>query len=424
MRGHRRTEFTPHKTTTQVTAETCSRWRNCILFITVACLGLSGCQPLIVKPPHPSTVYRNYASHMSENKRSGITRVAVIPGNVDANFILGGPDYGKQGDEVGKGVADGVNAALSPDMGGSGDGAVLYILLLPLIIPTAALLGGISGAVEAEVRENNKEAADALIAAYDGKLPNVQLAREIGQKLADFDGIEATVYRSSEIEQIEADAMLTINVTQVSAEITDSKGRLGVSVEAVLVSLPDREQLYREIYGFHDTRSMSDWAADNAMAWREHLRKAKIKVSERIVHNFFTLLELRHVLRPIATESYKNFNKAKLNSTSPELAWDFLLLGDDSHLQEEPQITPDMISWDLAIRIGEVTQYERKALNAQQHVVEEPLDQCTRYNWSVRPRYSINDVERVGEWMTVSRTDRGDVIAITQDFHFLQTPCS
>jgi len=360
---------------------------------------------------------------MSEENRSGIKRVAVIAGNAEINFDVGGPDYGKQGDEVGNGVAAGAGAAIG-GLAESGEAAPLYILMLPVIIPVAAGVGGVAGAIEAEKRENNREAADALMAAYEGQLPNVILAREVAGQLAEVGGIEAGVYRDDEIDSIEADAMLTVNVTEVSAQVTDTKGLLGVTVEAVLTSLPDHEPLYRELYSFHDTRSMRKWTEDNGKAWLEHLRRAKIRISERIVQNHFTLLELRHVLRPLATGSYADFKKAKLNTTTPELSWDFVLLGDDSHLAAQPEIDSESISWDIRIQRGDEITYERRALPSQTHVVEAGLEECTGYAWSVRPRYTLGGDVRLGEWMVVSRASRGDVVSLWDDFHRLNTPCS
>jgi hypothetical protein len=107
-----------------------------VLAMAAGLLALSGCQPLIVKPAHPSTVYRDYSSHMSEDKRAAISRVAIAPGDTEIEFVAGGSQYGKTGDEVAEGVAAGVDAALSPD--GSGEGAIVYILKLPIILSLAA----------------------------------------------------------------------------------------------------------------------------------------------------------------------------------------------------------------------------------------------------------------------------------------------
>lgn len=398
-------------------------WRVPVLFITLAALALGGCQPLLVKPAHPSTIHRTYASHMSEENRSGIGQVAVVAGNAEVDFAVGGPDYGKKGDEVGKGMAAGAGAAMS-GVAESGEAAGLYILLLPVIIPVAAGVGGVGGAIEAEKRKNNQEATDALMAAYDGQLPNVILAREIATQLAEVDGMEASVYRDEDIDGIDADAMLTVNVTEVRAHVTGSWAKLGVSIEAVLVSLPDREPLYRELYSFHDTRSLRQWTEDNGKAWLEHLRRAKTRISDRIIQNHFTLLELRHVLRPVATGSYVDFGDATLNSTTPELSWDFVLLGDDSHLAEQPDIDSESISWDLRIQLGDEIAYERKALSVQNHTVEDKLEECRDYAWSVRPRYTLDGNVRLGEWMVVSKASRGDVVSLWDDFHRLHTPCS
>lgn len=393
--------------------------------LTAGFFALSGCQPLVVKPAHPSTVYRDYASHMSEDKRAGITRVAIAPGDTEIEFIAGGSEYGKQGDEVSEGVAAGVGAALSPDA--SGDGGALYILLLPIILPVAATVGGVAGAVEAEQRENKKKAADALITSANGQVANVLLAREIQQQLSGVEGISGDILPApaadTALSDIDADVLLNISITTVSAEVNE-EGRLGVSVEAELVRLPGGEPIYHEIYGSYDLRSMRDWTTDNGKAWREHLRLAKSRISERIVQNLFTLLELRHVLRPVPTDSYKDFKRAKLGTLTPELGWDFVLLGDDAHLASPPDIHEDDISWDLQVLGNGQQVYQRSRLAEQRHRVEEPLGACQKLSWSVRPRYRLPEGERTGEWMTVAAADRGDKVPPRADFYALQTPCS
>jgi hypothetical protein len=254
----------------------------------------------------------------------------------------------------------------------------------------------------------------------------VLLAEEIKKHLSELDGVSGEILRApaadTPLSEIDADALLNIRILEVSAEVNE-ESRLGVSVEAELLRLPGGEPLYHEVYGSYDTRSIRNWTANNGEAWREHLRLAKIRISERIVQNLFALLELRHVLKPLVTQSYADFKRAKLNTLSPELAWEFTLLGDDKHLASPPEIDEDDISWDLQI-LGEGKQiYRRTSLPGQHHKVEEPLGTCQQLSWSVRPRYRLPEGERVGEWMTVATADRGDTVPPRADYHLLRTPC-
>jgi len=402
-------------------------WRTATLVLALVAFTLSGCQPLMVKPSHPSTWYRDFPSHMSEKHRAGITRVAVAAGHGEVQFDIGGPDYGKHGDEVSEGMINGMGAALSPDMAGAGEGAAVYILLLPIILPIAAGVGGIAGAAEAHRRESNKETADALIAAYEGQLPNALLAREIERQLLQFDEIDASLYRTPESGEsaatFDADALLTVTVTGVSAWAEGSSGRLGVYVEAELVSLPDHEPLYGDGYMFEDTRSMSAWAENDAQAWREHLRKAKIRISERIVEDLFMQIELRHVLRPVATPSLRIPGEGELETLTPQLAWELVLLGDDTHFEDPVSIDPEAISWELLVQRNEDTVYHRLRITQASHTVDEPLQPCQHYRWSVRPHYLVDGNHRVGEWMTVAQPARDSRVEISRDFYSLRTTC-
>jgi hypothetical protein len=404
-----------------------SPWRSTTLCLTLVAFALGGCQPLMVKPSHPSTWYRDFPSHMSEELRTGVTRVAVAAGHSEVQFDIGGPDYGKQGDEVSQGMIEGMGAALSPEMGASGEGAAIYILLLPIILPIAAGVGGIAGAAEAHRRESNKEAADALIAAYEGQLPNALLAREIERQLLEFGEIEASLYRDpgagEPANRIDADALLTVNVSQVSAWAEGSKGRLGVTVEAQLVSLPDHEPLYSDTYRFEDTRSMDAWAENDGQAWREHLRRGKLRISERIVEDLFMQVELRHVLRPLRTPSFEEFRDGKVETLTPQLSWELVMLGNDTHLDPPLIVNPGATTWELLIQRDEETVYRRLKIAQPTHTLEEPLQACGQYQWSVRPHYVIDGHHRIGEWMTVARAARDSRVEITQDFYPLLTPC-
>lgn len=397
------------------------RWQRLALCLATATLVLSGCQPTVVRPAHPSAIYRNYASHMSEASRTGISRVAIAPGDAEILFSVSGSDYGKHGDEISKGAADGVAAALS-----SMTGDPMAILLLPFVITIGAGVGGISGAVEADRREQNKDAADGLIEVSKGQVANELLAQEILRQMSDGAIIQASIVSpvntGSPVSDIKADALLTVTVTNVNAEIFKN-ALLGVSVQAELLRLPGGELLYSEQYTSSDMRPMSDWAENDGKAWREHLRLAKIRISERIIQSLFTLLEFRHVLRPRATESYKNFADGTLRTLTPTLAWQYVLLGDDTHLDSQTSIDPNAITWDLQIQHNGEKVYQRLGLPAQQHQVEEPLVACQHLTWSVRPRFQTDSGERMGEWMTVARSERGSIVAPRQDFHPLRAPC-
>lgn len=402
------------------------RSKKTITVVSLLALALAGCQPLVVKPSHPSTWHRDYASHMSESQRAGIRRVAIAAGSAEPTVSVGGPDYGKQGDEVSKGMVQGMGAALS---GGAeaGEGAGLYLLLLPVILPIAAGVGGIAGAAEANRRENNKEAADALMEAYNGQLPNTLLAREVESQLSGLP--ELDVFLADDPAAIAtdpepaADALLTVGVSAVSALARGSDGQLGLAVDAVLLRLPDHEVLYEDTYWFEDTRSMRAWTENNAEPWLEHLRQAKLRISERIIEDLFTQVELRHVLRPLPGADQEDSEGGRAASVTPKLAWELVLLGGDTHLPEPLDIDPAHVAWELQILRAGRTVYRRGGLAEPVHQVEEALEACADYRWSVRPVYQIGDAQRVGEWMTVSRPARESRVEVTPDFHSLRTPC-
>jgi len=168
---------------------------------------------------------------------------------------------------------------------------------------------------------------------------------------------------------------------------------------------------------------MRAWTENNGEPWLAYLQQAKLRISERIVEDLFTQVELRHVLRPLPGGDPEDVAGSRTARVTPTLAWELVLLGNDTHLREPVDIDPARITWELQILRDGRPVYRRSGLAEPRHQVEDALEACADYRWSVRPVYQIGDAQRVGEWMTVSRSARESRVEVTPDFHPLRTPC-
>lgn len=79
------------------------------------------------------------------------------------------------------------------------------------------------------------------------------------------------------------------------------------------------------------------------------------------------------------------------------------------------------VSYDLRIYRADDFElvYSRDALPAAGHVVEEPLQPKTVYRWTVRPRFEVRGLPRVGEWSSVAgvETHRRSLLPREQDLY-------
>ena len=169
---------------------------------------------------------------------------------------------------------------------------------------------------------------------------------------------------------------------------------------------------------------------------QEFFQGARHRVAQHIVESFFSRLELRHVLRPAATQDYDGSNKTKVDTVTPELAWEYLTLGSDDHLSKPVTANERTATFDIEIYDEDRLVYRRTRLATPNHTLEPPLDACRSYFWSVRPRFEITSgLTRVGEWMRRSpklveqaalRSGTGgeDTIIPTDRFPAFRTPCS
>lgn len=411
-----------------------SHWQYRAVPMSLLSFVLCACQALHMERPHPSTDFRDEPHHLSEQTRADLYTIAMTPIESTPVLYAEGPDYGKQGGEAKGGAAAGAQASVQMVLDDP-----RTLIVLPLILPVMVATGSVTGVVVAKLRKERKKAVDKMLAESEDPVPNVALAQEISRRLTKATDYEVLVEPTprpetgEELFELGADSELKVGVNDVTIYVQGDDATIGVQVQAILYALPQRQIVSQEIYAYEQTEPVRRWRADEGSLWKRYLQDAKYLIARQIVDDLFFQLELRHVLRPVETAT---MDGAMARSATPTLSWEFVLLGHDDHLSSPVTIDEEQITFDVEIYFDDgPVAYRRTGLTTTSHMVEEPLKDCTKYRWTVRPNYVIEDKYRVGEWMIErpsflemaspdpTRTDGLRNVNAPDDLHSFRTVC-
>ena len=352
---------------------------------------------------HPSTTYRSAVSHMSEELRTSVRTVAVRPSAILPTLTVGG-DYGKIVPTTGEGAAAGVSGSMA-GMGEAMGEDPSVILMAPIIIPVAMIAGAIGGAGAAKVQQEVQEFRDGLTEEMtrDGaqSLPADAFVRNIQSYLEELPAVDSSLVAADELPLPEVDAIFDIQVTELSVMVTGSKATIQATVVARLQRSSDGAVIHHRSYSFGEQDSLRDWSANDNARWTAFIDQARRRITRQICNDFFDGIILRHVLRPTRNgEGVKrgHWNKS-VKTRTPDLAWELFLLDGDTYGASSDQIDSDNASYDLEIYHERRLVYAVDNISGLSHTVQEPLEKCRTYSWSVRPRYQVDGKSRVGEWM-------------------------
>ncbi len=365
----------------------------------------TGCASPFYMGQQPTTQRRATSSHMSEELRASIDTVLVRPSDRKPVVHVDG-DYLKETPTVGEGAAAGAGA------GFAATGEMIAedprgILLAPIVLPFAIVLGSITGAAAAKIQQEIQEFRDELTSeiteSSNQPLPAEVLAESLSSRLQRLSEMEARIAAGDDTNNDDVDAFLDVSVTSLTILVEKGDATMITNVSAALRSTEDNSVLFGRGYNFARKNSLRNWAADDYVVWAEYLQSAKRNISREISADMFERILLRHVLRPVASESVALVSRGNWNGKTriqtPTLAWELFLLGGDSYGEWVDRIEEDNISFDLEIYDGATLAYAATGISESHHEVLSPLDQCKDYRWSVRPVYRVDGKSRAGEWM-------------------------
>ena len=381
-------------------------------FSTIIVLGAAlittGCASPFYMGQQPSTQNRVTSSHMSEEHRDSIKSVLVRPSDREPVVHVDG-DYLKETPGVGEGAATGAGAgfAVTGEMIAEDPRA---ILIAPIVLPFAVVLGSITGAAAAKIQQEIQEFRDELTSeiteSSNRPLPADVLADALSSRLQKLTGMAASIEAGDDTNRDDVDAFLDVSVTSLTILVEKGDATMTTNVSAALRRTSDKSLLFGGGYSFAQKNSLRNWAADDYAEWAEYLQSAKRNISREISADMFERILLRHVLRPVASESVALVSRGNWNGKTriqtPTLAWELFLLGGDSYGEWVDRIDEDNILFDLEIYDGSTLAYAADGILESHHEIQRPLDKCKDYSWSVRPVYHVDGKSRAGEWMRYS----------------------
>ena len=365
----------------------------------------AGCASPLYMGQQPSTLHRPTSSHMSEEHRAAIRTVLVRPSDRQPVVHVDG-DYLKETPSVGEGAATGAGA------GFAATGELITedargILIAPIVLPFAVVLGSITGAAAAKIQQEIQEHRDELTAEItegsNRPLPAEVLAVALSSRLEGFSGVRASIAAGDGTNMDNIDAFLDVGVTSLTILVTKGNATMTTNVSVALRNTKDNSLVFGGGYSFSQKDSLRNWAADDYENWAQYLESAKRNISREISADMFERILLRHVLRPVATETLPSISRGNWNanarSQTPTLAWELFLLGGDSYGEWVERIDKNDVLFDLEIFDGATLAYAASGISEDYHEVQRPLENCKNYSWSVRPVYHVDGKSRAGEWM-------------------------
>jgi hypothetical protein len=372
-------------------------------------------------------------THMSEELRSSVKKVVVLPTPSPANHAVTGSYEDETlglfgGMEAGAGIGKGV----TPEVGGIPVNIPFRILTLP-----GALFGGISGKTKREIQEFRDALTDELSEAASQPLTNDALASDVFWGLRNVPNLDSKVFALTTPIPEDTDAILYVSLNEVTIDVRGKEAIITTSASATLRRLSDGADLYANTVQYQDQDTLANWTRNENALFRDYANFSRHYLGREITAEVFDRVELKHELVPKETDTVarvkKNDWQGISRSPTPTLAWELTLLGDDSYGSWAGTINEADIAYDVEIYDMHRPVYSAKRVHGHSHTVAEELEGCKKYRWSVRPSYRVGNDVKFGEWMRFNSgmntkkgkagTSASEAPAYIHDFASLEIKC-
>ena len=306
------------------------------------------------------------------------------------NETKGMLDGAEAGSRIGRGVWT--------EVGGIPVGIPFPILTIP-----GALIGGISGATKREIQEFRDKLTEELANAASQPLTNDALASDVFWSIRNVPNLDSRVFAPTTPIPDDTDAILYVGFSDLTINVEGKEAIITITASATLRRMEDGEHLYEEDITYQDRDTLSNWTENENALWRDYSNFARHYIGREISAEVFDRVNLRHELRPKKTDSVARVKKNEWQgfskTSSPTLAWDLELLGDDEYGAWADAIEEDNIFYDVEIYDAHRLVYAAKQIRDTRHTLDEALEPCKTYRWSVRPSYHVAGSIKFGEWM-------------------------
>lgn len=236
-----------------------------------------------------------------------------------------------------------------------------------------------------------------------------------------------------------ADTIVEFSVMEaiaVSARGNLLRVGLGMQVRVRVVGVRDGKEMDRLIVRTGGgSGSPEAWLADNAKAVRPAFESSAALAAEQALDEILLIYHpammvdkasgggtervppyaLRAIEPPIRNKVYGmgrmtmgHLERYPLASLQPEFRWEAWPRGFDIAPGDRPGQARD-VRYDLRIMGTRGMAYKRRGLRESAHRLEQPLEPCGHYRWTVRARFVLNGAPRATEWMGAFDTMGGPV---------------
>lgn len=364
-------------------------------------LGILACGPLLAasKEPEPEVapIVRDPNALMSEENRSSVTKIVVLPGATLTTNTVSGSYQEPTLDGGGGGIRVGGGPQVVRDIYGIPVGMSFPIFSI------STGRSGKSGGVSRKVQKFRDALTKELVEAADAPLSNDALATDVFWRLHDVPALDPKIFSPTTPIPTDTDAILYVRFSDSIIDVQGDVAFLTMSATAVMGRQSDGVNLYEHMVHYRDRDKLENWTKNNNEAWHDFSAFSRHYLSREIAAELYERVNVQSELRPKATATVvpvKNDQwHAISRTTTPTFAWHLNLDGDESQAAWVKDLDPADISYEFEIYDKHRIVYGAKDIKASQFTPELELEACKSYRWSVRPTFQIDGKQRYGEWM-------------------------
>ncbi|MGH9783758.1 MAG: hypothetical protein ACRD88_06190 [Terriglobia bacterium] len=411
---------------------------------------LSTCLLAVVVCLQTSCAVQVRPEHLAQPDKSSLGRVAVVAARFDPDYQFEALTTGK-GDATVKGAGTGALSCGEILRGGSvgGIGAVAVGLVFLVCLPVGATVGAIYGAshaASAQQVEEAKAAAQRGIAALKLQDHAIESALRYGQEMGLNLGRLSHATGPAKPEDLPsytevqgtADSVIEISVLHANAFTAGERElRVSLSMRArvrVLSARDGKEIDSLTIRAGSELQTLDEWLAADGQAIKTAFERVSTAIAEQALDEILLIYHPKQIPEQQATGETERVPPYALRAIEPPIrikvylvrtTWGWLERYPLSGLQPSfrweawPRgfdIVPgngpgqaQQVRYDLRIFGEPGIIYERRGIVEAEHRLEQPLEPCHTYRWTVRARFMLNGAPRATEWTGAYDTIGGQV---------------
>jgi len=354
--------------------------------------------PSSTATPTAQTLVFGKDKPMSDELRSSIRKVVLMPGESPTNEEVGG-SYEKSTHGLYGGIAAGSGATTIHKQAGP----VALNIPIPIFQLPAMLAGGIAGATQKEIQDFRDALTDDLAEASSQQIVNEKIASDVYFEIRTAPNLDPQVFARETPVPEDTDAILYVGVRDLIIEVDGNDATITATVNATMNRRSDEKDVYQAAFHYQDRDTLRNWTENDKAAWKNYANFARHYVGREIAAQVFHSANVSHTLIPAKSSDVSVSRKNKWQNTSkklsPTLAWELELTGSDEDPAWASGIDASNIYYDVEIYDLRRPVYTAKQVQGAQHKITAQLEACQSYRWSVRPSYHVGGTILYGPWM-------------------------